>query len=407
MGLISRRAALAGAAACLGARLAAGAERAKPLALRRGVNAFPWFQITTEYPAPRKDYAWPPFQQTRPVPGVGDLAKLRRAGFDFLRVPVDPGPFLAASARDRAALLDELANAVALCAAHDLSVVVNVQANGGTHYWTPARMTAATDAPEFPAYLALVADIAARLPAKRAALEPINEPIGACASSQTKEVRKALLARARAANSQLTLVASGGCGSLIQGLSDFDPADVAGYGPVLYTFHFYEPYLFTHQSASWMGERLYHTLTGVSWPGAAGSYDAAMRETRARVETMVPPAEREAVLGETEKVLKVYYDAAPARPFVDSYLGAAAKWARSHELAPGEVLLGEFGALKNDTARSGARAPDRSRYIRDVRESAEAFGFPWAFWCLFDGMGLMDERTRALDPDMVAALGLR
>jgi hypothetical protein len=401
MGLITRRAALAGAAASLGATLAGAAPRPAPLALRRGVNAFPWFQLTMEYPAPRKDYAWPPFQPTRPVPTAADLATLRRAGFDFLRLPVDPGPFLAASAHDRAALLDQLANAVALCVAQDLNVVVNVQANGGTHYWTPERMTGGTDAPEFPAYLDLVGDIAARLPDKRAALEPINEPIGACGSSQTKEVRKALLAKARAANPHLTLVASGGCGSLIQGLADFDPADVAGFAPLLYTFHFYEPYLFTHQSASWMGERLYHTLAGVSWPGAAGSYESAMRETRARVEAAVPQAERAAVLDETEKVLKVYYDAAPARPFVDQYLGAAAHWARRHGLSPGEVLLGEFGALKT------ARAPDRARYIRDVRESAEAFGFPWAFWCLFDSMGLMDERTRALDPAMIAALGLR
>ena len=407
MDLITRRAALAGAGACLGATLAGAAPRPAPLALRRGVNAFPWFQLTTEYPAPRKDYAWPPFQPTRPVPSAADLATLRHAGFDFLRVPVDPGPFLAASAHDRAALLEQLTSAVALCVANDLSVVVNVQANGGTHYWTPARMTAGTDAPEFAGYVSLVAEIAARLPAKRAALEPINEPIGDCGSSQTKVVRQALLAKARAANPNLTLVASGGCGSLIQGLSGFDPADVAGLGPLLYTFHFYEPYLFTHQSASWMGERLYHTLKGVSWPGAAGSYADAMRETRTRVEAMVAPDERDAVLGETEKVLKVYYDAAPARPFVDQYLGAAANWARSHGLKPNEVLLGEFGALKNGGPYVGARAPDRARYIRDVRESAEAFGFPWAFWCLFDSMGLMDEGTRALDPDMVAALGLR
>ena len=400
MGLITRRAALGGAAASLGA-FAARAAVATPLALRRGVNAFPWFQLTNEYPAPRKDYSWPPFQPTRPVPSARDLATLRAAGFDFLRVPVDPGPFLAASPRERAALLDDLTRAAALCAAHDLNVVVNVQANGGTHYWTPARMTASTDAPEFPAYLALVGEIAARLPSARAALEPINEPIGACGAPATQHVRSALLAHARAAAPALTLVASGGCGSLIQGLVDFDPADIAAFAPMIPTFHFYEPYLFTHQGASWMGERLYHTLAGVPWPGAAGSYAEAMRETRALVEAKLPADQRDGVLAETEKVLKVYFDAAPARPFIDGYLGAAAAWAKRHGLATSQVLLGEFGALRTH------RAPDRARYIRDVRESAEGFGFPWAFWCLFDSMGLMDEGTRALDPGMVAALGLR
>ncbi len=380
-----------------------------PLALRRGVNAFPWFQLTREFPAPRRDYDWPPFQQQRPVPTARDLARLREIGLDFIRLPVDPGPFLAAAAGERRRLMDQLASAVDLCAANDLKVVVNVQANGGTHYWTPARMTSSTTAPEFPAYLTLVGEIAARLPGAHAVLEPINEPIGACGSHDTEEVRTALLSRARKAAPGLTLIASGGCGSLIQGLADFDPGSVAAFAPLLYTFHFYEPYLFTHQGAPWMGERLYHTLTGVPWPGARGSFDATMRETRARAaaDATLSASERDAVLAETEKVMKVYFDANPARPFIDGYLGAADAWAKRNGLSNADVLLGEFGALRKDERYFGARAEDRARYIRDVRESAERYGFPWAFWCLFDGMGLMDDRERTLDSAIVAALGLR
>jgi hypothetical protein len=63
--------------------------------------------------------------------------------------------------------------------------------------------------------------------------------------------------------------------------------------------------------------------------------------------------------------------------------------------------------VKKDASHFGARADDRARYVKDVRESAEAFGFPWAFWCLFDSMGLIDERTRTLDPAMFDALGLK
>ena len=112
------------------------------------------------------------------------------------------------------------------------------------------------------------------------------------------------------------------------------------------------------------------------------------------------------MLAETEKVMKVYFDASPSRPFIDGYLGAAAAWAKRHGIAAEHLLLGEFGALRKDARYFGARAEDRAAYVRDVRASAEAFGFPWAFWCLFDGMGLMDERARTLDPAMVDALGL-
>ncbi len=407
---LTRRAALAGAAAAaaaLGASLASA--RPTPLKLRRGVNAFPWFQLTNEYPAPRRDYAWPPFQPSRPVPTGRDLAALRAAGFDFLRVPVDPGPFLAAPAAQRAKLVDQLVGAVRLCLAHDLNVVVNVQANGATHYWTPARMTASTQAPEFAAYLGFVAELAGRLPAKRVVLEPINEPIGACGAKETAQVRAALLGAARKAAPDLTLIASGGCGSMILGLDDFDPASVAGFAPLLYTFHFYEPFLFTHQGAPWMGQQHYHTLSGVPWPGSAGSYAATMAETRARIaaDDALTPDARAAILAETEKVMKVYFDAEPGRPFIDGYLARAAAWAKRHAIPADRVLMGEFGALRRDARYHGGRAADRARYISDVRESAEAFGFSWAFWCLFDGMGLMDDATRALDPTMIAALGLR
>jgi hypothetical protein len=69
-------------------------------------------------------------------------------------------------------------------------------------------------------------------------------------------------------------------------------------------------------------------------------------------------------------------------------------------------LLGEFGALRSDSRYVAAPNADRARYIRDVRLTAESFGFPWAFWNLFDGMGMMDDATKALDPAIVAALGL-
>ena len=109
---------------------------------------------------------------------------------------------------------------------------------------------------------------------------------------------------------------------------------------------------------------------------------------------------------ETEKVIKVYFDADPARPFIDGYLRAAADWTKRHGLKPDRVLMGEFGALRKDAYNFGARAPDRARYVRDVRESAEKFGFAWAFWCLFESMGLMADTDHALDPAMVEALGL-
>ena len=251
---------------------------------RRGVNAWPWFALTREFPAPRTDYDWPPFQSQRPVPTPDDLGRLRQTGLDFIRLPVDPGPFLAADAATRAKLLDMVDAAVAASLDAGLGIIVNVQANGATHYWNPDRMLSSTAAPEFAAYRGLVGELAGRLARftpGMVALEPVNEPAQSCDSNVWSQVQASLLTAARASSRTLPLVVTGGCGSMVSGLAALDPAPLAAFEPILFTFHFYEPYLFSHQGAPWMREPVYRALNNVPWPASAISSTTADRAPRA------------------------------------------------------------------------------------------------------------------------------
>ncbi len=144
------------------------------------------------------------------------------------------------------------------------------------------------------------------------------------------------------------------------------------------------------------------------WPASAGSLQATLASVRARMaeDSTRSEAEKRAAYAETERVLKVYFDAAPDRWFIDRHLALVRRWAEREGVEPKRILLGEFGALRTDRRYRAAPAPDRARYVADVRRSAEAAGFPWAFWNLFNGMGMMDDVTRAIDPDIAAALGL-
>ncbi|RTM10825.1 MAG: glycosyl hydrolase family 5, partial [Hyphomicrobiales bacterium] len=392
----SRRRVLGAALAAATAPLAVAApstSRAKAATgewpFRRGVNAWPWFALTREFPAPRTDYDWPPFQSQRPVPTPADLARLRASGLDFIRLPVDPGPFLAAEAGRRADLMAMLSAAVKAALAADLGVILNVQANGATHYWSPDRMVSSTGAPEFARYQVFVGDVAGMLKDMapgRVALEPVNEPPQDCSSEAWPEVQAALLTAARGSARELPLLVTGGCGSMVRGLTALDPAPLAEFEPVLFTFHFYEPYLFSHQGAPWMREPVYRALNNVPWPASAGTLEQTLASVRASMakDTERSDEAKRAAFAETEKVLKVYFDAQPDRRFIDGYLRQVSNWADSHGIAPERIIMGEFGALRTDARYTAAPNPDRARYIADVRQSAEAAGFPWAFWDLFD-----------------------
>ena len=400
------------AATTLGARSTSARAAATPAVFRRGVNTWPWFALTREYPAPRTDFAWPPYQDGRPTPRPLDLRRLAAAGFDFIRLPVDPGPFLNADPEQFRMLAGALREAVSSAADAGLGVVVNLQPNEATHFWRSQNLIASLAAPKFPAYRDLVHVVAGdlgRMGVARLALEPVNEPPQDCASPAWPAVQSALLDAARSAAPHLTLVATGACGSMIRGLTALDPAPLAAFEPLLFTFHFYEPYLFSHQGAPWVQEPVYRSLNAVPWPASAGTYDGTMAAVRTRMaadDSRSPAAKRDAY-ATTERVIRQYFDANPARPFLDRYLALVSAWAGAHGIGCERIVMGEFGAVKTTGRIVASDAADRVRYIRDTREAAETIGVGWAFWNLFDSMGLMDDTTRAFDPDVLTALGMR
>jgi endoglucanase len=411
MRAFTRRHVVAGLGALAMPSVARAETRA--LRLRRGMNLWPWFSLTREFPAPRTDYDWPPFQPDRAIPVRGDLVALRSAGIDFVRLPVDPGPLLAFSGAQRERLFSDILGAIELANDEALSVIVNLHPNGATHHYNPRNLVGDVTAPLFTRYLGLVRDIAARLarldPA-RIAFEPLNEPPQSCGAADWSVMQPELLRTARAAAPNLTLVATGACGGMIAGLEALDLARI-GDPNLVYTFHFYEPYVFSHQGAPWMsGEPIYRYLNAVPWPASAGAKQKTLAAVAARMaaDAKTPAADKREVAATIDRVLDEYFNANPDKRFIERYFARVTAWADRHRIARERVLLGEFGALRSDERYVAAPAADRARYVRDVRETCEAAGMPWAFWNLFDGMGLtVDDWSRAFDPAIVAALGLR
>ena len=359
------------------------APQTRALRLRRGINLWPWFSLTREFPAPRTDYDWPPFQPDRAIPVRADLAALRSAGIDFVRLPVDPGPLLAFSGAQRERLFADILGAVELANDEALTVIVNLHPNGATHHYNPRNLVGDVTAPLFARYLGLVRDAAARLarfdPA-RVAFEPLNEPPQSCGAADWGVMQSELLRTARAAAPNLTLVATGACGGMIAGLEALDPARIVEAN-IVYTFHFYEPYVFSHQGAPWMsGEPIYRYLNAVPWPASAGAKQKTLAAVAARMaaDAKTPAAEKREIAATVERVLDEYFNANPDKRFIERYFARVTAWADRHRVARDARAARRIRrvALGRALCR-GARGGSRTLYPgrpRGVRGGGDAVG---------------------------------
>ena len=257
--------------------------------MKRGLNLDSW---TTWPPEDR----WAirrsilPFPEWRKSLDADGLAALKAAGFDFLRMPVDPSPLLsdrAAGLRDR--LIASVVESARLINKAGLKVVVDmhlIPASGRS-----VGMGEVMDDPEmFDRYVELVRTLAHALSNEDPAMvafEPMNEPVVDCDDDHTNlwpDRLQRLYAAARASATRLTIVLTGACYSGAEALAKVDPKAIPDDN-VIWTFHSYDPFLLTHQGATWTGDFIQY-VTGLPFPPYAvprSELDAALEAIRQRI----------------------------------------------------------------------------------------------------------------------------
>ena len=121
---------------------------------------------------------------------------------------------------------------------------------------------------------------------------------------------------------------------------------------LILTVHYYDPFQFTHQGASWAKGA--DQWKGRQWTGSKAEADA-IRKAFAK----------------------------------------AAAWGKSHERP---IFLGEFGAYQEGDMNS------RARWTSFVAREAERRGFSWAYWEFCSGFGAYDPRSDTWKEPLKAAL---
>lgn len=350
----------------------------------------------------------PPFAGARGDAGLDDL---RRAGFDFVRLVVDPAPLIDAGPHDRRQLSILLRQAIHDIRRHGLRVVLDLHPPALRQPWT-ARVLANPDGDDIgPAYVVAALD-AARLigdqPPDAVALELFNEPPCDTWNGSTWPQRAAhLAARVRRVLPHHTLIVSGACNAGIDGLTDLDPA--AFDANTLFTFHYYEPYLFTHQGY-WNADGSPPYINQLAWPAQRMDLPATVSRALAAVASdgKRSLAERAQVSAAIVQDLYHYATRDYGPQTQAQALARVMAWAELHSLPPNRILMGEFGVERDIYGYSGALPDDRLRYLASLRAAAEARGLRWSLWSLTGPMGILQQgNSGPLDPAMLRALGLR
>jgi endoglucanase len=328
--------------------------------LRRGINITNWFRFP-----PSSDPA-----ALRAYLDSAAMQALHRAGFTFVRLPVQPE--LLASPGVASVLVD----AMARLQRHGLAVVV-VPHPGSWHLETEPR-----DRARLLAFWHLLAPMLRRLQPAMTFPEVLNEPVFANAPATWATLQHQVLLEIRASLSKNTVVLTGANWGSIAGLLALAPEPDPN---VAYSFHLYDPAELTALGAY-----------------RAGLDSAAMARLPFPVEDSVACQLTAATTNDppTADLFRFYcmqrWDVAK----LAAKITEAADWAqRNHAF----VLAGEFGATQR------LNTPARIAWLATVREACEQSAIGWALWGYDDSMGFAlhpPSGSRLFDPGVLRALGL-
>jgi len=286
----------------------ANAATSKPLQspFHRGVNVLGYDPYWTD--ESKRRFEWRHFTE------------IRRAGFDFVRLNLQAFRHMDAQDRLEPAWLAKLDDVVRHAQQAGLGVIID------EHDFNACSTDIETCRTRLSAFWRQVAPRFAKAP-RNVAFELLNEPHDNLNGEPWNRLLAEELAIVRKTNPTRIVVVGPTHWNSLKDLPLLKlPADTN----LLVTFHYYEPFAFTHQGATWAGDWV-KSLHDVKWG---------------------TPQERAAIAADFDQV---------------------AAWARATRRP---ILLGEFGAYD----KSGTPVELRAAYTSADRCEAERRGFGWAYW---------------------------
>ena len=309
---------------------------------------------------PTRGFALPDWLADDPrIPSTALLEALRACGFESIRLPIDPTYVTPSNLAGIAGVLTTIADL-------GFNAILDLHPNGDAD---PDQVLLAWD---------LLAPVLADTSPDWVYAELLNEP--SMDPTAWRQLRDRLAGRIRKVAPQHTLIWGP---ARVQGIWELDATGPLSDDNTIVAVHYYTPMGFTHQCENWDDSPLAR-LNHLPFPTTrhAPAVDALAATLTA--------ADRRFLDGEFRGPWTTSH--------IERDLGDLAAWARRHRTA---VMLGEFGVLN-----FCVDPQSRTRWVHDVRATAEANGIGWTYWEADQGFGFVSDRGTAegIDDKMVEAL---
>jgi len=341
--------------------------------LKRGINASEWFAQVYD----KRGYTLEHFQAWTTAE---DIALIKSMGFDHVRLSVNPQPMFTAREPNKipAEYLGYLDAAVKMILDHGLAVVIDLHPESDFK----ARLAKDDEFVErFADFWRALAEHYSTWDAERVFLEILNEP-ELTDRYRWLGVQMKLAAAIRQGAPAHTIIAAGARWSSDDELVFQEPLHDSN---IIYNFHSYEPFLFTHQGATWSAY-YWHWLRGVRYPSTAESAEHAAALAPSEVDRL-----------QVIRYGREHWDAAR----IESEMKQAAEWAQRRGVP---LVCNEFGVY-----REYSDPQDRAAWLRDVRTALERDGIGWAMWDYSGSFGVVTKKDgqAVADEGVLKALGLK
>ncbi|MGI9036512.1 MAG: glycoside hydrolase family 5 protein [Pyrinomonadaceae bacterium] len=303
------------------------------------------------------------------------FADIKKAGFKTVRIPIDFGAWASLDAPyhwENEAGLKTADSFVKWALANDLNVIIDLH-----HTEFDGKIKGATTTERIIWLWREIAERYKNTNPKRVFFEIRNEPHDIKAE-EWREQAEAIIKTIRAIAPNHTLIVGFHDWNSRAALINSKPfAD----SNIIYTFHYYDPFVFTHQGATWSAEGLAE-LRGVPFPYS-------------KDEKIEIPASAKGKWVENQ--IKNYeQDSSAEKIFAD--LKAAKDWSVKYDVP---IFVGEFGSYgKYPTTE------DRCRHAATVYAALGKLNIPSAWWEWDSGFNMFEKGTTNIAPCMRKAINL-